>query len=93
MPPTELAELVKSTLEQARLRARADVLDLVTADVSPGMARLMRGEADVADVLPAEPFMPDVVRDYVQSGRPPGAPGPIELPGPGTLLKGDPDGR
>ncbi|MEW2520817.1 YbaB/EbfC family nucleoid-associated protein [Actinacidiphila alni] len=76
MAPKELADLLVSTIAEAR----ADALDKVSDAVSPGLPEgvtvggLLRGEADPLAFLPEDPAMPDQVRDYLDNGRPEGAP-------------------
>jgi len=89
MPAPELAEVLMSTLAEARDKARAELADLVSAEVSPEFARLVRGDADAGQLLPAEPMMPAVVREYLRSGRPDSQLAAVALPDLGSSLGGE----
>lgn len=71
MAPKELADLVVSTLQEAREKATAALVEVMAPHLPEGLdaTQLLRGTADVAQLMPAEPAMPDEVREYVDQGR------------------------
>lgn len=74
LAPKELADILITTIQQARADALERVGDLMSEKLPPGvtMAGLLRGEVDPKQLLPEDPAMPDAVRDYVDNGRPEG---------------------
>lgn len=78
MAPKELSEAVLTALAQAREKALEQVAELTSLGLPPGVGvgDLLRGEADPTALLPADPTMPDSVRDYIDNGRPDGLRGP-----------------
>jgi DNA-binding protein YbaB len=74
LPPKELAEILMTTIQQARADALERVGDLMSTQLPPGvtMGGLLRGEVDPALVLAEDPTMPESVREYVDKGRPEG---------------------
>ncbi|MEU3862028.1 YbaB/EbfC family nucleoid-associated protein [Streptomyces sp. NPDC028722] len=71
MAPKELADLVVSTVHEARGKATAALAEVMAPHLPDGIdaAQLLRGTADVAQLMPPEPAMPDGVREYVDQGR------------------------
>ncbi|MFF8883753.1 YbaB/EbfC family nucleoid-associated protein [Streptomyces flaveolus] len=71
MTPKELADLVTSTIQDARAKANAALAEVMAPHLPTGMDadRLLRGTADVGELLSQEPAMPDAVREYVEQGR------------------------
>lgn len=70
MPPKELADTLVATIQQARAKAIEKTSELVSARLPAGVAMtdLLQGKANPTDLLPADPDMPDSVRDYVDHG-------------------------
>ncbi|MFJ3671202.1 YbaB/EbfC family nucleoid-associated protein [Streptomyces sp. NPDC090106] len=70
MAPKELADLLVTTVQEARGKATAELAKLLDPhlpdDVDAGS--LLRGTADVGHLLPSEPAMPGAVRAYVEQG-------------------------
>ncbi|WP_163010876.1 YbaB/EbfC family nucleoid-associated protein [Streptomyces dangxiongensis] len=71
MAPKELSDLIVATVQEARGKATAALAEIMTPHLPEGLdaARLLRGTADVARLMPSEPAMPDGVREYVDQGR------------------------
>ncbi|MCF3961799.1 YbaB/EbfC family nucleoid-associated protein [Streptomyces fuscigenes] len=72
LPPKELADVLMTTIQQARADALTRVGDLMSAQLPPGVSMdgLLRGEVDATQMLPEAPAMPESVREYVDKGRP-----------------------
>ena len=72
MPQKELADILLTTIQQARVKALEKTGEVVSARLPAGvtMTDLLQGKADPTDILPAEPVLPDEVRDYVDHGHP-----------------------
>ena len=72
MTPNELAEAIIGASREAKAKAMESCKELVAPMLPAGLnfLDLIQGKADLAQVLPAEPPMPDLVREYVDSGRP-----------------------
>ncbi|ALV31358.1 YbaB/EbfC family nucleoid-associated protein [Streptomyces sp. CdTB01] len=70
MAPRELAEVLLTTLQQARAEALRSVAGVLADGLPPGVTvpDLLQGRVDPAAVLPEDPAMPDPVRDYVDHG-------------------------
>jgi DNA-binding protein YbaB len=70
MPPRELADVLLTTLRQARAEALEGVAGVLAGRLPPGVTvpDLLQGRVDPAAVLPEDPAMPDSVRDYVDHG-------------------------
>ncbi len=70
MAPKELADVLLTTLRQARAEALEGVSGVLADRLPPGVTvpDLLQGRVDPAAVLPADPAMPDSVRDYVDHG-------------------------
>ncbi|MER7645354.1 YbaB/EbfC family nucleoid-associated protein [Streptomyces sp. NPDC126522] len=70
MAPKELADVLLTTLRQARAEALERVAGVLADRLPPGVTvpDLLQGRVDPAAVLPADPAMPDSVRDYVDHG-------------------------
>jgi DNA-binding protein YbaB len=70
MAPKELAEVLITTIQQARAQALEEAGAVVSAQMPPGVAvaDLLQGRIDPAAVLLDDPEMPDHVRDYVDHG-------------------------
>jgi DNA-binding protein YbaB len=73
MTPKELADAITSTAAEAKTKALESLHTTVLPELPAGLnyADLIQGKADLATALPAEPSMPDQVRDYVATGRVP----------------------
>ncbi|MFD9390951.1 YbaB/EbfC family nucleoid-associated protein [Streptomyces sp. NPDC060000] len=71
MAPKELADLVMSTVQEARAKATAALAEVMTPHLPAGLdaTELLRGTANVGELLPREPGMPDDVKAYVDEGR------------------------
>jgi hypothetical protein len=71
MAPKELADLMVTTVQEARAKATAALAEVMAPHLPEGVdaARLLSGTADVAELMPSEPAMPDGVREYVDQGR------------------------
>jgi DNA-binding protein YbaB len=79
MPPVELSQLLLKTIQQARSKAMAEVADVLSGHLPEGIAAgdLLQGKADLGGLLPETPPMADLVREYIEQGRPGrGADGP-----------------
>jgi hypothetical protein len=72
LTPAELAEVLMTTVGQARDEAIAEVASMVAGGLPEGLdaEELLRGKADLTGILPEDPRMPDTVRAYVETGRP-----------------------
>ncbi|MER7922932.1 YbaB/EbfC family nucleoid-associated protein [Streptomyces sp. NPDC096057] len=70
MAPKELADVLLTTLRQARAEALEGVSGVLADRLPPGVTvpDLLQGRVDPAAVLPEDPAMPDSVRDYVDHG-------------------------
>ncbi|MEU9345163.1 YbaB/EbfC family nucleoid-associated protein [Streptomyces sp. NPDC048278] len=70
MAPKELADVLLSTLRQARAEALEGVSGVLAERLPSGVTvpDLLQGRVDPAAVLPEDPAMPDPVRDYVDHG-------------------------
>ncbi|MEU5309375.1 YbaB/EbfC family nucleoid-associated protein [Streptomyces sp. NPDC021562] len=70
MAPKELADVLLTTLRQARAEALEGVTGVLSGQLPPGVTvpDLLQGRVDPAAVLPEDPAMPDSVRDYVDHG-------------------------
>ncbi|MCG7202650.1 YbaB/EbfC family nucleoid-associated protein [Streptomyces arenae] len=70
MAPKELADVLLTTLRQARAEALEGVAGVLAEQLPPGVTvpDLLQGRVDPAAVLPEDPAMPDSVRDYVDHG-------------------------
>ncbi|GGS62778.1 YbaB/EbfC family nucleoid-associated protein [Streptomyces griseoviridis] len=71
MTPKELADLMVSTVQDARAKATAELAKVLTPHL-PGdvdAEHLLKGTADVGTLLPSEPAMPDAVRQYLERGQ------------------------
>jgi DNA-binding protein YbaB len=77
LAPKELADILITTIRQAREDALGHVGDMMSTQLPSGvtMAGLIRGEVDPQQRLPENPAMPDAVSDYVNNGRPHGREG------------------
>jgi YbaB/EbfC DNA-binding family len=79
MAPNELAEAILGAAREAGAKARQALAELAVPRLPGGVefADLVRGTADLSRMLPEEPPMLDLVRDYVDGDRaamhPPGA--------------------
>jgi hypothetical protein len=71
MAPAELAGTLMATIGEARDKALAAVGELMTPELPRGLniVDLLQGKADLPGALPAEPAIPDAVREYVDHGR------------------------
>ncbi|MBS2533652.1 YbaB/EbfC family nucleoid-associated protein [Catenulispora sp. NF23] len=71
LPPAELAELILTTAQEAQTKAMAAIQELVLPKLPGGLnfADLIKGTTDLAQAMPEEPPMPEVVRDYIDGGR------------------------
>lgn len=72
MTPTELADAIKSTTQEAKAKALEDLDALMQPKMTTGMSfkDLIQGKADLVAGLPEEPPMTDAVADYLRRGRP-----------------------
>ncbi|MFD4879891.1 YbaB/EbfC family nucleoid-associated protein [Streptomyces sp. NPDC058420] len=70
MAPKELADVLLTTLRQARAEALEGVAGVLAEQLPPGVTvpDLLQGRVDPGAVLPEDPAMPDAVRDYVDHG-------------------------
>jgi DNA-binding protein YbaB len=70
LAPRELADVLISTIQQARAKAMTAVGELMNPHLPAGVstADLLEGKADPTALLSEEPAMPDSVRDYVNHG-------------------------
>ena len=71
MAPIELANLLLTTIADARARAGAKVAELakLTAPKGIDITALFGAGSDLTKALAPEPAMPDEVREYVDNGR------------------------
>ncbi|WP_320773016.1 YbaB/EbfC family nucleoid-associated protein [Streptomyces sp. CRN 30] len=71
MAPKELADLLVSTVQEARSKATGELAKVLNPHLPDEVEaeRLLDGTADVGKLLPADPAMPDAVRAYVEQGR------------------------
>jgi DNA-binding protein YbaB len=71
MAPAELAEVIVSTAEEAKAKA-LEAVRALTAPLSSATvdwAEMIKGNADLSQALPADPPLPDAVREYIDTGR------------------------
>ncbi|MET7385889.1 YbaB/EbfC family nucleoid-associated protein [Streptomyces sp. NPDC005529] len=70
MAPKELADVLLTTLQQARSEALEGAAGVLAGELPPGVtvADLLQGRVDPGALLPEDPAMPDSVRDYVDHG-------------------------
>jgi DNA-binding protein YbaB len=81
MAPNELAEAILAATAEAKAKALDALRELMQPELPAGLDfdDLIQGKADMTKALPADPAMPDAVRDYIGTGRVPGrAPGGID---------------
>lgn len=74
MAPAELSEVLMTALTQGREKAQAALGELMAAELpGPGQfaTDLIRGKGDLSALLPEDPPMPDMVRDYIEGGYSP----------------------
>jgi DNA-binding protein YbaB len=73
MAPNELTEAILAAVREASGKALEAFRELMAPQLPNGLnfIDLIKGKADLAEALPAEPPMPDRVRDYIESGRVP----------------------
>lgn len=71
LPPAELAAIIVATVIEARRQMSVQVRELVAPGMPDGFdaAAVFDGSADFADLLPADPRLPEAVRQYVERGR------------------------
>jgi DNA-binding protein YbaB len=71
MAPAELTAALMSAISEAKDKALAMVTEVMEPELPKGSKFLdiFTGKAELPSVLPSEPAMPDVVRDYLQHGR------------------------
>ncbi|MFF7361470.1 YbaB/EbfC family nucleoid-associated protein [Streptomyces sp. NPDC008125] len=71
LTPKELADLVLSTVQEARAKATAGMAQVMAPHLPEGLdaEHLLRGTADVKQLMPPEPAMSEAVRQYVEQGR------------------------
>jgi DNA-binding protein YbaB len=72
MTPTELAEAIKATLQEAKASALDQLNGLMEPKMSLGLnfKELLQGAADLTAALPEEPFMADGVAAYLRRELP-----------------------
>jgi DNA-binding protein YbaB len=72
MTPTELAEAIKSTVQEAKAKALEELNDIMEPKLQTGLSfkELIQGKGDLAMGLPEEPAMSDAVADYLRRGLP-----------------------
>lgn len=72
MAPTELAEAIKSTAQEAKAAALDELNALMEPRMSMGLnfKDLIQGKADLTAALPEEPFMADGVAAYLRRELP-----------------------
>lgn len=71
MTPIELAEVIKSTAQEAKEKALEDLNALMDPKIAGGLSfkELVQGKADLLMGLPEEPMMTPEVADYLGRGR------------------------
>jgi DNA-binding protein YbaB len=74
MPPAELADTITTTIREAKEKALEAIRELPLPSSALGLdiAGMMEGKTDIAG-LPEDIPMPDIVRDYLATGRIPSA--------------------
>ncbi len=72
MAPKELADAILGAAREAGAKALDAYREVMGPALPAGLnvMDLLQGRVDFAGVLPEEPPLPDVVRDYVERGRP-----------------------
>ncbi|MFC5219721.1 YbaB/EbfC family nucleoid-associated protein [Streptomyces coerulescens] len=70
MAAKEFADVLLTTIQQARAQAFEEAGAVVSAQLPPGVAvaDLLQGRLDPDAILPVDPEMPDHVRDYLDHG-------------------------
>jgi hypothetical protein len=81
MAPNELAEAIMGAVAEAKAKASDQLRELMQPMLPRGIdfSELMQGKADMSKALPSDPAMPDAVRDYIATGRVPGAGGGLDV--------------
>jgi hypothetical protein len=71
MAPKELADLLITTIQEARAKALEQVGEVVSTELPEGvtMSDLLQGRVQPAAVLTEEPAMPASVREYIDHGH------------------------
>ena len=71
MAPNELSEAILGAAREAQAKAMESVRGLVAPRLPGGVdfLDLIKGEADLSAALPADPPLPDAVREYIDGGR------------------------
>lgn len=74
MAPAELTSALLTTIAEAKEKALVKVRELMEPELPKGSKFLdiFTGKAEMPDVLPEEPRVPDAVVDYLTHGRPGG---------------------
>ena len=77
MTPTELAEAVKATAQEAKAKAVAELREMMQPKMPGGvdLIDLIQGKADLPAMLPNEPQMTDAAAEYIRAGLPGSRPG------------------
>ncbi|MFJ5639730.1 MULTISPECIES: YbaB/EbfC family nucleoid-associated protein [unclassified Streptomyces] len=67
MPPKELADLLLTTIQQARAEALKKVDEIVSEQLPAGLSlsSMLQGQVDVKSFLPEEPLRPEAAFDAV----------------------------
>lgn len=71
MTPKELGEVLKATIAEARSNALEQIDKMGFSGIPGGLSPsdLLTGRADISSLLPAEPYAPDAVQEYLNGGR------------------------
>ncbi|MFD3583847.1 YbaB/EbfC family nucleoid-associated protein [Streptomyces sp. NPDC058683] len=70
MTPKELADVLRTTIAEARAAALTEVDSMIFDHVPLGLSpsALLSGTADIGELLPAEPEPQEAVRDFLKHG-------------------------
>ncbi|MER7183655.1 YbaB/EbfC family nucleoid-associated protein [Streptomyces hyaluromycini] len=70
MTPRELADVLKTTIAEARAAALSEIDSMVFDHVPLGLSpsALLSGTADIGRLLPAEPESQEAMRDFLKHG-------------------------
>ncbi|MGW7674608.1 YbaB/EbfC family nucleoid-associated protein [Streptomyces sp. NPDC054775] len=74
MTPKELAEVLQTTIAEARAEALKAVDELGVTGLPGGLrhSELLTGKADLSKLVPEEPEGPEAVREYIERWMPSG---------------------
>ena len=77
LPPKELADVLLTTIQQARANAMEQIDDIASEQLPPGVtfSGLIKGEVDPMQMLKVDPTIPSSIWDPFDNGHPKGSTG------------------